>query len=287
MKVNERLYPHPVLSYYSDDVIDSSLVVSITPAEYVDKYKLDIEFTLDNPALQNLLLNQKVAFAIHIECAKTGYRALFKSFNNIYQEFIPEENLNGRVEVCSFIIANDNIFQYKNEKFHSDYNEASFQVKKGDVLAIAKDIYFDAEKNADPLRRISSIFRVRENPDIKSSYDINIEGEYIVIYLSKENFSAFSKLQIEATQRPLLISMLIVPALVYVIEYISSESAHAEELESKKWYRAIDKKMREHNYPLDEPDNWTSLTPSIAIELIGDQLSSALVNILAIDEEAE
>jgi len=278
MKVDKRLYPHPVLSYYSDDIINSNfkLITSIDTTS--DKYVFKVEAKLNNTDIRDLIDNKKAAYAIHIECPTSGFRKMIKSFDPSFNEYISSEYLEGRVEVCSFVIANDVIPQYRNKNFNSDYSNISFVVKKGDVLCIDQDFSFDAVKDTDPLKRISSIFKVKEHrdPKEKTPMTLDLEGEYITINLTKDNFRSYINLRLNRDLEATLASMIIFPALTYVIEYLKGMNGNFDDSYGKKWFRAISRKMKELGYNIEDDEAWSVHPITLSQQLIGDSLTTAL-----------
>lgn len=291
MKINERLYPHPVQSHFSDDLINC--LFQSTPKIDTGKniYKLSVMARTSSSDLQDLIQKKQAAYALHVECSTTRYRKLITSFNESYSEDIRADFLEGRVELCSFIIATDDIPDYQNKNFHEDYGTSRFTVKKGDVLAVAQDRFFDAIKENDPLSNISSIFKVRKNTDTEENIPFVVElmGESIVILLSDANFHIYSELKRDDDKHAILASMIILPALVYVLETIkTSLNTDDNSLYEKRWYRVINKKLKEKGFDLENAqslENESSLV--ISQMLVGDPISVALKTMLDIEENSD
>lgn len=277
MKINERLYPHPVQAHFSDDLIDCLFQVTnnINPAKHA--YKLSVTAKTSSRDLCALIENNKAQYAIHIECAATRYRRLITSFQPNFYEEIPAEKLDGKVELCSLIVATEEIARYKNANFHPDYGATTFLVKKGDVLAVGQDSHFDAIKEVDPLQNISSIFKVRVNRGLESLVT-DLQGDNIVVYLSQQNFDAYSELKMNQDFNTILASMIILPSLIQALETIKVElDGDDDSISERRWFRVINRKLKDNGYNPDESDTWQSeSTLVMAQKLIGDPLSLAL-----------
>lgn len=287
MKINERLYPHPVQSHFSDDIINCQF--QSTPRIDTGKniYKFSVVARTSSADLQKLIQAHKAAYALHIECATTRFRKLITSFNSDFQEDIRADYLEGRVELCSLVIATEDIEDYTNKNFHPDYGVTSFAVKKGDVLAVAQDRFFDAIKENDPLSNISSIFKVRRNTSSEENVPFTVElmGESIVILLSEENFHIYSDLKRDDDKHSTLASMIILPALVYVIETIKSQAGDDSSFLERRWYRVIHKKLKEKGFNLEDIESLDSESSLVIAQmLVGDPVSTALKTMLAIEE---
>lgn len=282
MKVNERLYPHPVQAHFSDDLIGCMFQVTpqVLPGKHA--YKFSVVAKTSSIDLVELIKNHKARYALHIECATTRFRKLITSFEEEFHEEIPAERLEGRVEMCSFVIAAEDIENYKNRNFHPDYSGASFTVSKGDVLAVGLDRHFDANKDIDPLQNISSIFKVKVNHNNNEPVEIELLGENIVILLAQQNFDVYAELRGDADLHPILASMIILPAMIHVLEAIKADIEQEENsLVDRRWYRVIHRKLLDKGYKPDDPQMWEDESSLVlAQKLIGDPLTVALKALL-------
>lgn len=289
MKINERLYPHPVQSYFSDDLKDCNF--QMTPRIHTarEAYKLHVMARTSSPDLRALVADGHASYAIHVECAATRYRRLITSVDEEFFEEIPADLLDGRVEVCSLIVASKDIPEYRNRNFHSDYGDTSFFVKKGDVLAVGNDIYFDATKDIDPLQNVASIFKVRPNLNAANeSLMVDLQDHCVVILLSEKNFGFFSQLRVDQDRQTSLASMIVVPALVFVLEEIKSAaiSGDIDEFNDRRWFKVIAKKVKQLGLDPDKLDTWASETSLVlAQKLVGDPLSSSLKSMVDLEDE--
>ena len=106
---------------------------------------------------------EEILLCTPYKCAVTRYRNLFKSFSRKMLFNILSDKLDGKVEVCPMIISAEHVNSYRNEMFNPDYGDITFIIKKGDILAVDRNIVFSADKKIDPLRKISSIFTIGLN----------------------------------------------------------------------------------------------------------------------------
>lgn len=115
MDIRHKLFPYPVLSELSDDYTNSSLdsVVNVAKEGY------DIIFSFmsstNNQELAQMIAENKAQYVFHIECSQTSYRAIVSSLVEEFKVRIPEGKLNGKVNVCHFIIAKQDISNFTNK----------------------------------------------------------------------------------------------------------------------------------------------------------------------------
>ncbi|MDI3540741.1 MAG: hypothetical protein PWP66_279 [Thermosediminibacterales bacterium] len=284
MRISYRQFPHPVLSYFSDDIVDC-----------VFKTKLDVDVTdntyefkgcckTDNEDLLNYIENKKVCFAFHVECSATRYRKIFKFFKEKISFAVPAGKLDGKVEICPLIIAAEDIDNYKNKNFNSDYGSVIFKVKKGDILAVDENVIFFADKEIDPLKKIPSIFTISadKNQDAPP-IDIDATGDKVVIKLSQENFERYKILKLDQNLQSTLASLTAVPALIILLEMIKDDIKEGNignsEYEELRWYRIIVKKLREIGIDVYDADSFIDSSIQVAQQLIGNPLTNSLKNL--------
>ena len=104
MDIRYRLYPHPVLSSFSDDY-RTSLEFTCNVKKGIRELVFDMEARTDDKGILDLISSGKAEYVYHIECPLTSFRTLIKSEIPMVSRHIPERDLNGQVEVCCFIVA--------------------------------------------------------------------------------------------------------------------------------------------------------------------------------------
>jgi hypothetical protein len=279
MQIKPRAYPHPVLSHFGDDILNSVFMPVVTVKGAKNAYVFDAIFKTNNADLLNLVEEKKAQYAVHVECNQTRYRNIFTGSTERYSFEIPAGMLDGRVEVCSFILATEPMEGYKNADFHPDYAKLVFRVRRGDTLAVGHDREFPAEKKNDPLRKVSSIFSIVQNDDPEATgMDIDPSGSKIRVTLSKANFEAYKFLRQSQALRPVLSACVIVPALVDVIERIHRASIEGTlgGYADRRWFMVLAKRLREVHIDPENPDSFVDASLKIAHELLGQPASASL-----------
>jgi hypothetical protein len=261
MKVSTRYYPYPVLSNFSDDILDSFFDADIDIKSNNNiHYTIKVKFKLNNLDLIKYIHQGKACFALHIECPNTRMRDVYKSEDNEFSFDILADKLNGKVEVNAFIIASERIDNYSNSKFHNDYTGLIFTVMKGDVLAVSEGQKFEADKDKDELKHIPSIFTVGKNSaNDAPPLDIDMgQTNKIVIKLSKSNFEYYGQLS-KSTEMGKIISS--------DFEY--------EQYEDCKWFKSIENRLKSLGHNIKVNPDFTDSTIVIAQKLIGDPLNGS------------
>ncbi len=291
MQINPRAYPHPVLAHWGDDILSSMFQGVVSGKGAKNAYVFEAVFKTNNADLLTLVTQKKATYAVHVECTSTRYRNLFKSGEEKFSFEISSGLIDGKVDVCSFILASKPMEAYKNSDFHPDYGKSAFRVTKGDTLAVAQDQIIEATKKNDPLRRVSSIFSIVQNDDEKAtSMDINLVGPKVVVSLSKLNFHSYLTLRHSSVYHPILIGSIVVPALVEVLERLrrAALEGQLENYTDFRWFLVIDRKLREKKIRLaEDPESFADSSLKIAHEILGQPLTLSLSGLKGMAEDDE
>lgn len=281
MRVKPRSYPHPVLSSFGDDIVGSQFQMPVKVTTTKTAYVLDAQAKTSDPDLRTLIEEGKAQYAVHVECPQTRYRAIFASSSETFSFEIPASEIDGQVEVCTFVLSTADLPEYLNNRFHTDYKGVSFSVRAADTLAVYDDQSFSADKTIDPLKKIPSIFVIvpAEQSGVPPM-DIDLSGNKVTVRLSKPNYDVYQELRKDPTLHSTLNSMIIVPALVAVLEAVRRATESADglaDLESRRWYAVLARKLKDLNIDPNTPSSFNiDSTPAIAHRLIGHPLTDSL-----------
>ena len=289
MEISSRAYPHPVLSHFGDDITDSVFQGVVEGKTSKTSYVFNATFKTNNGDLLALVDQKKAEYAVHVECNSTRFRKIFTSNTEKFSFEVPAHMIDGKVQICSLILAAKPIAKYKNSNFHPDYGKTAFNVRKGDTLAVGHDRTFTADKKTDPLRKVASIFSIVEdkNPEAKPM-DIDASGPKVLIKLSKENFDSYLVLKHEAAYRPVLNSSIVLPALVSVIEQVRAAGAEGlEAISELRWFIVISRRLRDQGIDIEKAETFVDSSLKVAHALLGEPLTSALNGLKSITDNEE
>lgn len=291
MQIKPRSYPHPVLSYFGDDVVGSTFQSTIRVKPTKTNYAFEAIFKTSNADLASAVKARKAVHAVHVECATTRYRHLFRAFDETFTFEVPASLLDGRVELCSFILSDEERANYRIRGANADYGPMAFAVQKADTLAVGPDHTFIAEKRVDPLRRIPSIFVITQSDaEDAPPIDINLIGEKITLTLSRQNFEAYRFLSKAQPLHPVLCSMVIIPALVSIVEHMRGAASNSDELttyESRRWFGVLSKRMKSQGVDVRDAATFRDSSLVIAQRLVGNPVAEGLKALQEYEQEPE
>lgn len=246
MDIRYKLFPYPVLAYYSDDYRNSAFDTTIDISR--EGYNLCFHFmsSLKNPQLMQLVKEGKAQFVYHLECAQTGYRKVISTSKKEETRIISNKDVCGKMQICPFIVAVEDITGYSNDFFHEDYAGVTFDIEAGCVMALGKQVNVMIEKEMDDLANVPSIFAIIFNADPNETHMVtDIDGSRIIIKLPSDDYTNYKALNQNALYQPLLVSLVIIPALVYALDEIKTRPCTERyEYEERGWYRTIRKTLQ-------------------------------------------
>ncbi|OWR33160.1 hypothetical protein CDO73_01255 [Saccharibacillus sp. O23] len=288
MQISSRQYPHPVLSYYSDDFPNSDFQASLKNSKTPNTYLFDAECVTSSDGIHHLIEERKAKYAFHFECQTTRYRRIFSSFDSSFKFQLPAQDVEGRVQICAFILAVEDIEGYALNEFHPDYDGFGFQIRKGDILALDMERSFYAEKEIDPLRRIPSIFSIQPNRSEEAqAIEVDSSGNKIIIKLAPDNFEYYKTISLNSSLQPLLSSLIVIPALVSILEMLKHEQNNEVDYEECRWYQVILMRLKDFGIEIGSQSFEQESTISIAQKLIGDPLTQSFAALMNLEDEGE
>ena len=278
MNITKRLYTYPILSEEKNDYNSSVFDVDFQyRMSGVNNLQLEFKITLDNEELRNLIIDCKTEYVIHIECSNTAFRTTLHSITEQTSIDIPAGRINGKLEIIALIILKENIKHFINSDWNNDYDGISFDLAKGSILGYKNLPALDIVKNYEELTTASSIFRVYKRITTEEKpMNVDIDSNQIKIGLGTQEFETYSRFCKKIQFQPILNSMIVFPALVYVFEELKQETG-IEANEGKAWYIALNKayEKRGINF-IDEIKDELKSSVQLAQEAMELPISKAL-----------
>jgi hypothetical protein len=250
MEIRNRLFPYPVLAFYNDDYINSLFDVSVSTEIGKQVIKFAFDVNLENDLLYNLIENDDADFAIHIECPSTSFRELVRFSDNEYEHQIDAGKLNGKVQICSFVLAKKEIKNYVNPQFNTYFEGIEFEMERNNILAISASTEVSIEKNYDEIKGVNSIFVVVPNHTEGASFvETSLNQDIIYVRLPIKEFENYKLVKYSKQHVKLIHSLFIIPILVQIFElFKSSSEGTMEDYGDFLWYKSLAKSFKNKGY---------------------------------------
>lgn len=263
MKLNKCLTPYPVLMEGDDDYVDSFFEAKVEQILEFGKIKVNAQYFLKNDGLQGLIDEGKANFALHIECPLLCYRKICLSQKKKVEYYIDLNEVAGNIEVSTFIVANENLHKYYNEKFNWEYGKEGVDISKGNILAIGPTYKIDIDRDENALKKISDIICIKEyETNDKKEMQVELEGPVIYIYVNKEVKNQYFLLGKKYFYT--MISMIMVPAMMYVLTAMSNDEGG---LCDYRWYGMIENLLKQNDVEVGELELYESSGKKSIFEL--------------------
>ena len=255
MKQSNQNFPFPVLAKGSLDYQKDckfSLVINQFPKEVAGFIFFALEYELTSDGLRRLIKEENASVLIQVVCRETSFRKVYLfQGQQVLPISINKKELSGLISINSFVVANRNVENFLLPEHNKEFFTLPSQINKGDKLAIGETISFKLNK-FDSLRPIASIVSIKENKETKEDVDLDLSGEKIVIFLSKELFEEYKKLREFPELRNYLAINVVMPSLV---EALSEMRNNADTIDmDKRWVMTLDKVLKQLEVDLYSSD---------------------------------
>jgi hypothetical protein len=284
MPSTKREFPHPLLAANRDDYIDCNFSIAEGNHTTDDKeFVFSFGYELNCPGLEAYLQEGKAYALISVASIAAKFRSSFRfdTSNNDIHINIRKNDLVKSVEFQAFIIANgDDRFSLP-EHNKAYYEGASFELRKGDILAESGIVKIELD-DSELQKPLTSIFNIVQAPPEQIEPIVpNFYDDKIQISVSQATYLAYDSLRREHSSiRRNLSAVITLPVLVEAIELMCTESEDdtdgSNEYSNYRWFRALDKRFSQ--FGIDIFDDTLSRT-TIANKIYGDIIKDAVVSV--------
>lgn len=285
MEIKYKLYPYPVLWDKNDDYKKpSKFSVEVDPKEDFKNIKLKINFLLKDKEIEKLIKENKAEYVVHIEGTSTYFREIISTKETEINYVLKDRDILGRLQVNFFILAKQDIKDYRNDNFNEDYSSETFNLKKGNIIAIADGYRFDIEKNDDELGKISSIFSICKKETVEQTgMTIDMGYEKIRIGLNITDYVNYSQLSQNPNKVESVNSIIIFPALIYIFEQLKKDFNETDYTEYK-WFRALENIFKKNGEDLNKGLLENEISIDLAQRVLNYPIERAFNSLINEDE---
>ena len=287
MEIKYKLYPYPVLWNKNDDYkMPSEFSAEIKTEENFKNTKLKIKFFLKDKEIEKLIRENKAEYVVHIEGTRTYFRDFISTRETEITYDLKDRDILGKLEINFFILAKQDIRGYRNDNFNEDYSSEAFNLKKGNIIAIADGYRFDIEKNDDELGKISSIFSICKKETVEQTgMTVDMSYEKIRIGLNITDYVNYSQLSQNPNKVDSVNSIIIFPALIYIFEQLKKDFTETDYTEYK-WFRALENIFKKNGQELNKELLENEISIDLAQRVLNYPIERAF-NSLTIEDEGD
>lgn len=238
MEIKNRLFPYPVLCEDTDDYIAGGFDVGAEIiSQDINSIVLKFRMNLDNAGLKNQISQGNAEYIIHIECSNTSFRTVIHTFSDEETYRISSGKVNGEIALLGMVVSKKDIPFYRNNNLNPDYSDIDLMIPRAAILAYYNMPKINVLKNYEELSKEDSLFSVvremRLDHNEEKPIHFQLDPERIKIFVDEEVYSAYIQYQNNLIMRPLIMSILVMPALTYMMEELRQGY---EEYEGYRWF---------------------------------------------------
>lgn len=249
MLLKNRLYPYPVITQFGDTTSYANGKFTLSYEKFEDESKdeltLKFKYELDQPTLCKLIFDQKCSVKLLINCSATSFRKTYDFLSNEMELTFKRKEFLDKVEMCAFIIADEEIEDFAPEDLKGRMAGRSFFIEQHDVLGIDEAAPITVEYNSKDAKNIESIFSVQRDTNQTEllRLDLGTNPKKIIIHVPSAVYDLYynSKDNIEETGA-VYHSLLLLNPLTQVLTMI--KHGGFDDLESiedeYKWFKSIE-----------------------------------------------
>lgn len=286
MEIKNRLFPYPVLCLENDDYINCKFEIAVKQIEELKDIVLQFDIELDNAELLELIRKGQAEYVIHIECSNTSYRKVVRNSGKSFEYRIPKTRVNKDVYLVGMIVATKTITDFYSVDFNEDYEErVSFE--KGAILAYRNLPRIIVIKNYEELASDDAFFTIVSKncgQDMEEPVTFDLSGNKIKIYVDNSVYNEYIKFHTNPMMKPIMVSMLVMPALAYVIEEVRNNGV--DNYLSCYWFQKIKKSCElQGKRFLDDIIDGNAASVEVAQEMLQFPVGKAFRNLSEVVEE--
>lgn len=283
MDVKLRNFPYPIISDKVGDYSSNLFQTDVLFTQEGQVIKFDFQYKLNNTSLLKLIRESEAKVIFHVECSGTSFRKIYELVGEKKQFAIDARNLNGKVEISSFIVATKKIVNFSDDDFSNIFKGFTFDFEVGSILGVGNQFAILIEKEIEDLTNVASIFKLIKSPQL-NQIEYEVGNKQVAIYLPEEDFEAYFTLRQQLPLQSVLSSMIIIPVLTSIlIELQNSDQEELESYEDKNWFRSLSKQFKEKfeiDIPAGELKNQSKSMLNYAQNIIGRPTSVGLQTLL-------
>lgn len=286
MRIGKRLFPYPILnndklySQFKEATFELTYDEELTSDEYILK-NINCELTSDT--IVGLINDNRARIICVIECAETMFRKNYELSLEPSTIKLQLRDLNGKISVSAFVVANEDIDDYFSTDFLEDYEDYHFVIEKNDIIAVDDGFVNKVSFNEEEDTKKSSIFIVIKDKTIKDeTMQIEFDASKITISLPEEQWNTYEKTKRLKKLESLYFSILAIPALSYALSSLQAKGDSGVDILriDYKWFNSFAKQYENvHGEELTD-EEFLKMNPNVeAQKLMNTPVTKALDDI--------
>lgn len=258
MKLNTHAFPYPVLTHdegagadYRDSGFQCPLIFSLEENKGTN-LKIDYAFLLTNDEINALITNGYASFALEIKCANTVNREI-RFLEKEGSLSLNASDFYGKIEFTPMVITRQPYDNFTSPDLNEEFNNATFNLSMGDVLAIDDTRTQFIEFND---LSFSSLVKVREDQNLDPlQYEIESDPSFIWIKMDEEMKKLWDRMRQDKNWRPAIMMSIYKDVVFFALEELARDSESSD----SRWAISLESKMAKLGYQIPKDRNFNTI----------------------------
>lgn len=219
MNLIDATFPYPVLNPNTDDVSfnECSFEEDVRVSSNGRSFSLKFTIKIDDPYILALIEKGDAVYSMEVTCRGTYMMRRVADKSNVLKLDLPEGSVKGNVEISLTITAVNPIENYCNPRAHEDYENQSFKIEPGEVLAFFGTEILPTDIKYPKLGSAASIIEVRPL-DVEGKYTIiDLDSPIIGICLPSTEYKNYGEINQNQLYQSIFHASLVQNALLYAL----------------------------------------------------------------------
>jgi len=245
-----KLFPYPVLRSNSDDYRSGAFQATIQYSvnKSASHVRVEADLVCSEDRILELIEEKSAVYLLMLESRETFFRSVIESGKPNLSRTFSGGKLKGRVNVSPYIVATKTIPSYNSPNLNEEYKANTFDLKKGDVLAL--DFPREFIVIQEMFQNIGSVFRLVKSDKIENGrFEVNLDQDKIHILVSEDQKKILDQARTQRNLQPILMSSIYFPVLMQVISVMANGKG---DFDDRRWYQAIKSKCDQQTIELDD-----------------------------------
>jgi hypothetical protein len=291
MELKNRIFPYPIYNSIQEESDYSSKPFEVSISMENDAknglLRLNVFWKVHEKALEYEIAEDRLTFALHIECPATTFYSLTKTRDSTFSIDIKLSDLNQTVQIVTMLIASKPIENYKSSNLVGLFQNQSYFFEQGNIIGIGDSFKINVKKDVDKVKQIKSLFEINWHSEHNKriSYHISPDSTKVHISIPRKDYEYYESAGQNPSLKATLDSLFIVPVLSDLLSRIKLEELINFE---DTWVDAVVKAYQRVSTIEINDENRRDIDPVVACQMIyNDPLINSFEYILKVGQERQ
>lgn len=282
---NERLLPHPLLAYWTDDYGDATFVVSVPQAVLNSDKQISfsIKYHLTSSSLRELISLGQARYVCLVTCPKTFSRTTRESSHDEDLEYLDARDFAGEIRLTPYVVAVKRIEKFISPEHAQEIREIrpeGFTIQPGAILAFGRAIDITLDEAGSPY----SVIDLVADPTgtlAAGEFNFHFDDNRIKIYVTAQDKTGLETLRQQGEGSPQMATLF---ASLY-LQTVTEALRQLEGFTDKAWANSMRQALDREGVDADDLEAVKDQALKYAQILLRRPLGALLATLAHLEED--